>query len=168
MAAAKKEKNKDQGEAASTANAEKEAKAKEIEAIVKEYNTLAEKNNEPTVTTFRNAETGQTRLEKLKRKIEANQEPPKCVSVQTFKRPTRRVFSKIKKIKEHPGKGFRIKRWALYKDGMTMLQIGQTEGLDTKDVLYWVNNGFMELQEPSDEEFEKLKEKFIKEQTAAA
>lgn len=79
--------------------------------------------------------------------------PSKASLPQTIKRPTRAMFRTIEKIKPHPGKGFRIRRWENYKDGMTLVQIAEGQDMDPLDIGYYVDNGLMRLNEPTDEAF---------------
>lgn len=80
---------------------------------------------------------------------------PKCAQAHPVKNPPRRLFARLTKIKDHPGKALRIKRWGLYKDGMTLLHCRETPGLDDLDVGFYVQNGLMKLTQATDEEYEK-------------
>lgn len=82
-------------------------------------------------------------------------EPAKCGLPQDVKRPTRAMFRTIRKVKEHPGKGHRIRRWDNYTDGMTMLDLVEGVDLDPLDVNYYIDQGLMERSDPTDEEFEQ-------------
>lgn len=80
--------------------------------------------------------------------------PAKTGFVQTVKRPTRSMFSRLTKIKEHPGKGHRIRRWSNYKDGMTLLECSEGDEMTPLDVGYYVQHGLMSLTEATEEEFQ--------------
>lgn len=94
---------------------------------------------------------------KAKAKDKPKEPPPpaKCAKSQTVKRPTRGMFRRLQKIKEHPGKGFRIRRWDNYKDGMTLLDCAEGDETTPLDVGYYVEHGLMKLIEPTEEEFQK-------------
>lgn len=96
---------------------------------------------------------GETKASKPK-EPKAPAEPAKCGFPQKVSRPTRRMFSKIQKIAEHPGKGFRIRRWDNYKDGMTLLDCAEGEDMTPLDVGFYVDNKLMKLIPPTDEEYE--------------
>lgn len=64
------------------------------------------------------------------------------------KHTTAKMLRRIKKIKEHPGKGLRIKRWHLYKDGMTLKQVQETAGIQVVEVMFYVTKGLMKLEKP--------------------
>lgn len=70
------------------------------------------------------------------------------------KQPTRSQFRKLRKIKEHPGVGYRIRRWHNYQDGMTLLQCAEGADMTPLDVGYYVQHGFMELIDPTEEEYQ--------------
>jgi hypothetical protein len=74
---------------------------------------------------------------------------PGCTQAFTVKRPTARMAFTIRKLMEHPGKGLRAKRWDRYTNGMTLQHIIETEGLDQRDVMFYVKNGLMELVPPT-------------------
>lgn len=80
--------------------------------------------------------------------------PAKCGFAQAVKRPTRAMFRKLTKIAEHPGKGFRVRRWDNYKDGMTLLECAEGEDMTPLDVGYYVDNQLMSLTEPTEEEYQ--------------
>jgi len=102
------------------------------------------------------AETGaqKTKAAAKPKEPKAPAEPAKCGKPAKVTRPTRRMFSKIQKIAEHPGKGFRIRRWENYKDGMTLLDCAEGDDMTPLDVGFYVDNKLMKLIEPTDEEFE--------------
>ena len=68
-------------------------------------------------------------------------------------RPQRKMLRVIDKIKGHPGKGNMVKRFHLYREGMTLLDCKVTEGLIPSDVTYYAELGYLTLREPTDEEF---------------
>lgn len=95
------------------------------------------------------------------------------------KRPTRKMFSTITKIGEHDGTQGRQHRWPNYKDGMTIVDVIETEGTEPWDVYNWQSKGIMKVTEPTDAEYAERKAAWyakhgltdpdvVKEQKAAA
>ena len=68
-------------------------------------------------------------------------------------KPQRKMLRTISKIKGHPGKGNCVKRFHLYKEGMTLLDCKVTKGLTPSDVTFYAELGYLELREATDEEF---------------
>ena len=68
-------------------------------------------------------------------------------------RPQRKMLRVIEKIIGHPGKGNCIKRFHLYKEGMTLLDCKMTAGLIPSDVTFYAELGYLKLREPTDEEY---------------
>ncbi len=52
-------------------------------------------------------------------------------------KPQRKMLRRIEKIKGHPDKGNCIRRFHLYRDGMTLLHCKITEGLIPSDVTFY-------------------------------
>jgi hypothetical protein len=95
---------------------------------------------------------------KKEAKPKAPKEPrptPKVAEAKTVENPGKALFRKLKKIATHPGTGYRIGRWENYKDGMTLLDCEEGDGTTASDVQYYVVHKLMELQEPTQEEYEK-------------
>jgi hypothetical protein len=69
-------------------------------------------------------------------------------------KPQRKMLRAIDKIKGHPGKGNCVKRFHLYKEGMTLLECKTTEGLIPSDVTFYAELGYLTLREPTDAEYE--------------
>lgn len=69
------------------------------------------------------------------------------------KRPTRKMFATITKIGEHDGTQGRQHRWPNYKDGMTIVDVIETEGTEPWDVYNWQSKGIMKVTEPTDAEY---------------
>ena len=69
-------------------------------------------------------------------------------------RPQRKMLRVIDKILGHPGKGNCIKRFHLYKEGMTLLDCKVTEGLIPSDVTFYAELGYLTLREPTDAEYD--------------
>jgi hypothetical protein len=78
---------------------------------------------------------------------------PKSAEPKTVKRPTRKMFSAIKKTGEHDGSQGRGGRWDNYKDGMTIIDVMETNGTEPWDVYNWEKHGIMSVTEPTDEEY---------------
>lgn len=98
---------------------------------------------------------GASKSKKAKATVKKDRPPAKAAGPQVIKRPTKAMFATLQKIKEHPGKGHRIARWDNYKNGMTLLECAEADGLTPLDVGYYVHHGLMKLTEASDAEFEK-------------
>jgi hypothetical protein len=81
----------------------------------------------------------------------------KSAMAKNVKRPTRKMFSTIKKIGEHDGTQPRGMRWPNYRDGMTIVDVIENEGTEPWDVYAWVACGIMSLTEPTDEEYAERK-----------
>lgn len=69
-------------------------------------------------------------------------------------KPQRKMLRVIDKIHGHPGKGNCVKRFHLYKEGMTLLDCKVTEGLIPSDVTFYAELGYLTLREPTDAEYE--------------
>jgi hypothetical protein len=73
------------------------------------------------------------------------------------KRPTRKQFSTITKTGVHDGTQGRQHRWDNYKDGMTIVDVIETDGCEPWDVYNWLSKGIMTVTEPTDEEYAERK-----------
>lgn len=82
---------------------------------------------------------------KARKQVEAG-EIPACAESVEVKRETARMSLVIRKIKDHPGKGLRVKRWDRYKDGMTMRQVIEMNNGVAGDILFYVANKLMRLE----------------------
>ena len=76
----------------------------------------------------------------------------KAAQGKTVKRPTRGMFRRIQKLVAEVDRCKR--RWDNYKDGMTILDTHEGQDMTPLDVSFYVNNGFMKLIEPTEEEYE--------------
>ncbi len=84
-----------------------------------------------------------------------NGKPIKGLAAQpVLAKPQRRMLRKITAIKGHPGKGNCIKRFHLYKKGMTLLDAKTTIGLIPSDMTFYAELGYITLGEPTDKEYE--------------
>lgn len=86
----------------------------------------------------------------------------KSAEAKVVKRPTKKMFSTIKKTGEHDGTQGRVHRWPNYKDGMTIVDVIETEGTEPWDVYNWQGQGIMTVTEPTDEEFAERKAAWYK------
>ena len=93
--------------------------------------------------------------EVIEKKLQKEQErpPAKCAAARPVERPTRGMFRTIRKLCDHPGEGYRARRWKNYQDGMTLLDTMEGADMTHLDVMYYVKHNFMELKEPTDEQF---------------
>ena len=69
-------------------------------------------------------------------------------------RPQRKMLRVIDKIIGHPGKGNCIKRFHLYREGMTLLDCKVTEGLIPSDVTFYAELGYLTLRDATDAEYD--------------
>jgi len=69
-------------------------------------------------------------------------------------KPQRKMLRVIDKIIGHPGKGNCIKRFHLYREGMTLLECKTTEGLIPSDVTFYAELGYLTLREPTYAEYD--------------
>jgi len=82
-------------------------------------------------------------------------QPIKGLAAQPQKaKPQRKMLRVIDSIKGHPGKGNCVKRFHLYKEGMTLLECKTTEGLIPSDVTFYAELGYLTLREPTDAEYD--------------
>ena len=86
-----------------------------------------------------------------------DRKPAKSSSAGFVKRPTRRMFATITKMGAHDGTQGRQHRWDNYKDGMTIVDVIETEGTEPWDVYNWQSKGIMSVTEPTDAEFAERK-----------
>lgn len=86
----------------------------------------------------------------------------KSAEAKFVKRPTKKMFSTITKTGEHDGTQGRAHRWPNYKDGMTIVDVIETEGTEPWDVYNWQGQGIMTVTEPTDEEFATRKAAWYK------
>jgi len=68
-------------------------------------------------------------------------------------KPQRKMLRRIAKMGVHPGTGLGIKRWHLYREGMTIQQAKTTPGLCYLDITFWEKNGLVEMRECTDQEY---------------
>jgi hypothetical protein len=69
-------------------------------------------------------------------------------------RPQRKMLRVINKIIGHPGRGNCIKRFHLYREGMTLLDCKVTEGLIPSDVTFYAELGYLTLRDATDAEYD--------------
>lgn len=77
----------------------------------------------------------------------------KSAEAKHVKRPTREMFSTIKKVGEWKAGAGREHRWPNYKDGMMIIEIIEGVGTEPWDVTNWKNVGIMEVIAPTDDEY---------------
>lgn len=83
-------------------------------------------------------------------------------------KPQRKMLRVIDKIKGHPGKGNCVKRFHLYREGMTLLECKTTEGLIPSDVTFYAELGYLTLREPTDAEYDAAVAEWEKAKAAEA
>lgn len=81
---------------------------------------------------------------------------PKCYSSEVVKRPTRKMFMRIKKVGE-PDKSQRPFAWGQFKNGMRLIDIKEDENLHAGKITFWMrqNPPLIELEDISDDKFQK-------------
>jgi len=107
-----------------------------------------------------NAEAPAATKEPKAKKPKAEPKPrglAKSAEAKTVKRPNAKMFSTITKTGEHDGTQGRPHRWPNYTNGMTIVDIIETEGTEPWDVYNWAGQGIMTITEPTDAEFAERK-----------
>jgi len=87
---------------------------------------------------------------------------PKCDMAEFVKRPTKRMFFRIKKTGT-PDKSQRPEVWDRYTNGMRVIDTIEASGIHSGKITWWAKQGLMELVDPGDDVTEKeLKEWYEK------
>lgn len=81
-------------------------------------------------------------------------EKPKCDEPEVIKRPTSKMFYRVKKTGT-PSDSQRPGVWGRYKDGDRMIDLMEADGVHAGKVHWWVREGIMELVNPGDEVIER-------------
>ena len=68
-------------------------------------------------------------------------------------RPQRKMLRRIASMGVHPGTGLGIKRWHLYRVGMTIQEAKTVPGLCHLDITFWEKNDLVEMRDCTDQEF---------------
>lgn len=81
---------------------------------------------------------------------------PKCYSAEVVKRPTRKMFQRIKKVGE-PDKSQRPFAWGDFKDGMRLIDIKEDENLHAGKISFWMRQDppLIKLEDIDDETYAK-------------
>lgn len=81
---------------------------------------------------------------------------PKCYSAELVKRPTRKMFMRIKKVGE-PDKSQRPFAWPQFENGMRLIDIKEDPNLHAGKITFWMRQEppLIELEDISDEQFQK-------------
>lgn len=77
-------------------------------------------------------------------------------------KPQPKMLRVIAKKGNHPGIALRVKRWHMYKEGMTLQHCKETEGLSHLDVLFWVEHGLVTLRDATEAEYKAALEAWQK------
>ena len=77
-----------------------------------------------------------------------------CSSNTQKAKPQRKMLRKIAKMHNHPGTGLGIKRWHLYREGMTLQDAKVTPGLTHLDITFWEKNGLVTMADCTDAEYD--------------
>jgi hypothetical protein len=100
--------------------------------------------------------------------LHTNGKPIKGLSAEPIvAKPQRKMLRAIDSIKGHPGKGNCVKRFHLYKEGMTLLDAKRTEGLIPSDITFYAELGYLTLREPTDAEYDAAVKAWEQEQAEA-
>lgn len=83
-------------------------------------------------------------------------------SMQQKAKPQLKMLRVIAKKGNHPGTALRIKRWHLYKEGMTLQHCKETEGLSHLDVLFYAEHGLVTLRDATEAEYKAALEAWQK------
>ena len=98
-----------------------------------------------------------------KAKPKAKKEPKerglaKSAEAKFVKRPTQKMFATITKNPVPDDTVIdRAHRWPNYKDGMTIVDVIETEGTEPWDVYNWASKGLVTVTEATDEQFAERK-----------
>lgn len=103
------------------------------------------------------------------KKAKAPKEPKeyklaKPAGEQHVKRPTRKMFATMKIIKPFDGEEDRARRSGNYKDGMMVIDAIQGEGTMAWDIFNWEKQGYVEVVQPTDEEYAERRAAWYKSQ----
>ena len=77
-----------------------------------------------------------------------------CASSPQKAKPQRKMLRKIAKMHNHPGTGLGIKRWHLYREGMTLQDAKVTPGLTHLDITFWEKNELVTMADCTDAEYD--------------
>jgi len=77
-----------------------------------------------------------------------------CSSNTQKAKPQRKMLRKIAKMHNHPGTGLGIKRWHLYREGMTLQDAKVTPGLTHLDITFWEKNELVTMADCTDAEYD--------------
>jgi len=69
-------------------------------------------------------------------------------------KPQRKMLRRIASIGVHPGSGLGIKRWHLYRVGMTIQEAKTVPGLCQHDLTFWEKHGLIKMRECTELEYE--------------
>jgi hypothetical protein len=69
-------------------------------------------------------------------------------------KPQRKMLRKIAKMHNHPGTGLGIKRWHLYREGMTLQDAKLTPGLTHLDITFWEKHELVTMADCTDAEYD--------------
>lgn len=135
-------------------------------------NQVAEALGVASVKTFKDHETAVAQtmkaLEKYAGSVDASAEKPskdkpkaepkerklaKPAEAQHVKRPTRKMFAQMKMLKPFDGEEERAHRSGNYKDGMLIIDAIEGEGTLPWDIFNWEKAGYVEVIEPTDDEY---------------
>ncbi|MAD98727.1 MAG: hypothetical protein CMB99_15495 [Flavobacteriaceae bacterium] len=102
------------------------------------------------------AKKGKVKKEPKERKL------AKPCEARHVKRPTRKMFSVMKIIKPFDGEEDRSHRSGNYRDGMMVIEAIEGEGTCDWDIFNWEKQGYVEVVQPTDEEYAQRRAEWFK------
>jgi len=122
---------------------------------------FAESSDDDLASKETKAEAKEKKAKEKKEKV-----PPGYLKSIVPKRPTKKQFSKIKKLRNPVEGSDRSFAWPDYKDGMTVLDTMLDPKLHHDKVYWWAsrNPPYIQLIEPTEEEYQAALAKFYKDQ----
>jgi hypothetical protein len=77
-------------------------------------------------------------------------------------KPQLKMLRVIAKKHNHPGTALRVKRWHMYKEGMTLQHCKETEGLSHLDVLFYEEHKLVTMRDATEAEYKAALEAWQK------
>lgn len=147
------------------------------EALLELRNLVASNLGVASVKGFKDHTTAVEQTLKALKKYEASAEPDeekpvkqpkerklaKPAEAQHVKRPTRKMFSVMKIVKPFDGQEDRSHRSGNYRDGMMIIEAIEGEGTLAWDIYNWEKQGYVQVIEPTEEEYAQRRAAWYKE-----
>ena len=94
--------------------------------------------------------------------------PIKGLLAQPLPKPNLANTRVIASMGKHPGGGNCVKRWHLYKPGLSIAQAMATPGLTPNDLTFWAKCGYLTLRAATPKEFAAAQQAYAAQQAKAA